>query len=100
INLDANAATAGACFPGRNIARVMTTLVTGASGFLGCHVARLLAVRGGEVSVLLRQSSQTKLLESLAVERISGDLRDPASLDKALAGVSTVYHVAADYRLW
>jgi len=78
----------------------MTTLVTGASGFLGCHVARLLAERGERVRVLLRQSSQTKLLESLAVERISGDLRDPASLDKALAGVSTVYHVAADYRLW
>jgi dihydroflavonol-4-reductase len=78
----------------------MTTLVTGASGFLGCHVARLLAERGERVRVLLRQSSQTKLLESLAVERISGDLRDPASLDRALAGVSTVYHVAADYRLW
>jgi dihydroflavonol-4-reductase len=78
----------------------MTTLVTGASGFLGSHVARLLAERSERVRVLLRASSQTKLLEGVAVERISGDLRDPASLDKALAGVSTVYHVAADYRLW
>jgi dihydroflavonol-4-reductase len=78
----------------------MTTLVTGASGFLGSHVARLLAERGERVRVLLRASSQTTLLEGLAVERMSGDLRDPASLDKALAGVSTVYHVAADYRLW
>ncbi len=78
----------------------MTTLVTGASGFLGSHVARLLAERGERVRVLLRPSSQTRLLEGLAVERVSGDLRDSASLDKALAGVSTVYHVAADYRLW
>jgi dihydroflavonol-4-reductase len=78
----------------------MTTLVTGASGFLGSHVARLLAARGERVRVLLRPSSQTTLLEGLAVDRLLGDLRDPASLDKALAGVSTVYHVAADYRLW
>jgi dihydroflavonol-4-reductase len=76
----------------------MTTLVTGASGFLGSHVARLLAERAERVRVLLRPSSQTRLLEGLPVERISGDLRDPGSLDKALAGVSTVYHVAADYR--
>lgn len=94
------AATAGPGFVGRKIARVMTTLVTGASGFLGSHVARLLAERGERVRVLLRPSSQKTLLEGLAVDRILGDLRDPASLDKALAGVSTVYHVAADYRLW
>ena len=78
----------------------MTTLVTGASGFLGSHVARLLVERGERVRVLLRLSSQTKLLDGVAAERVSGDLRDPASLDRALAGVSTVYHVAADYRLW
>lgn len=78
----------------------MTTLVTGASGFLGSHVARLLAERGERVRVLLRPTSQTRLLEGLAVERVSGDLRDPSSLGNALAGVNTVYHVAADYRLW
>lgn len=78
----------------------MTTLVTGASGFLGSHVARLLSARGEKVRVLLRPTSQTRLLEGLAVERVSGDLRDPASLEKALDGVHTVYHVAADYRLW
>jgi dihydroflavonol-4-reductase len=78
----------------------MTTLVTGASGFLGGHVARLLAERGERVRVLLRPTSSTRLLDGLAVERVYGDLRDPVSLDKALAGVSTVYHVAADYRLW
>jgi len=78
----------------------MTTLVTGASGFLGSHVARLLAERGERVRVLLRPTSQTRLLEGLAVERFSGDLRDPSSLGNALAGVKTVYHLAADYRLW
>ncbi len=78
----------------------MTTLVTGASGFLGSHVARLLAGRGENVRVLLRPTSQTTLLEGLSVERSSGDLRDRPSLDNALDGVRTVYHVAADYRLW
>jgi dihydroflavonol-4-reductase len=78
----------------------MTTLVTGASGFLGSHVARLLAERGEHVRVLLRATSQTRLLEGLAVERASGDLRDATSLAKALGGVQVVYHVAADYRLW
>jgi dihydroflavonol-4-reductase len=78
----------------------MTTLVTGASGFLGSHVARLLAERGEHVRVLLRATSQTRSLEGLAVERASGDLRDETSLAKALAGVRIVYHVAADYRLW
>jgi dihydroflavonol-4-reductase len=78
----------------------MTTLVTGASGFLGSHVARLLVQRGERVRVLLRPTSPTGLLEGLAVERVSGDLRDAAPLEKALAGVKTVYHVAADYRLW
>ncbi len=78
----------------------MTTLVTGASGFLGSHVARLLAARGEQVRVLLRPTSQTRLLEGMAVEFVSGDLRDPSSLQKALTGIRTVYHVAADYRLW
>jgi dihydroflavonol-4-reductase len=78
----------------------MTTLVTGASGFLGSHVARLLAQRGEHVRVLLRPTSHTRLLEGLAVERVPGDLRDRACLEQALAGVQTVYHVAADYRLW
>ena len=78
----------------------MTTLVTGASGFLGSHVARLLSERGESVRLLLRPTSQTKLIEGLTAERVEGDLRDPDSLDKALTGVRTVYHVAADYRLW
>jgi len=63
-------------------------------------VARLLAGRGEKVRVLLRPTSPTTLLEGLSVERSSGDLRDRPSLDSALDGVRTVYHVAADYRLW
>jgi dihydroflavonol-4-reductase len=78
----------------------MTTLVTGASGFLGSHVARLLVERGEHVRALFRPSSDTKLLEGIGVERVCGDLRDSASLDQALVGVRIVYHVAADYRLW
>jgi dihydroflavonol-4-reductase len=79
----------------------MKTLVTGATGFLGSHVARELAGRGGEsVRVLVRPSSGLRALEGINVERFPGDLRDRASLDRALEGVQRVFHVAADYRLW
>ena len=73
------------------------TLVTGASGFLGWHVARLLVERGHRVKALLRPSSKIRELE---VEPVAGDLRDPASLERAVAGCALVFHVAADYRLW
>ena len=78
----------------------MTHLVTGATGFLGSHVARLLTERGDSVRLLVRSSSSLGLVEGLPAERVVGDLRDSASLDHAVAGVHTVYHVAADYRLW
>jgi dihydroflavonol-4-reductase len=78
----------------------MTTLVTGASGFLGSHVARQLVARGEEVRVLMRPSSTNRAVADLSLEYVTGDLRDPASLDRALAGVQYVFHVAADYRLW
>jgi dihydroflavonol-4-reductase len=78
----------------------MTTLVTGASGFLGSHVARQLVARGETVRVLLRPSSNNRAIADLPLEYVTGDLRDPASLAKALAGVTRVFHVAADYRLW
>jgi len=78
----------------------MTCLVTGATGFLGSHVARLLTERGESVRLLVRSSSSAGLVEGLPAERVVGDLRDPASLERAVAGVRTVYHVAADYRLW
>ncbi|MGI8959353.1 MAG: hopanoid-associated sugar epimerase [Bryobacteraceae bacterium] len=73
------------------------TLVTGASGFLGWHVARALTERGHRVRALCRPTSQIRELE---VERVTGDLRDPESLSRAVAGCQLVFHVAADYRLW
>jgi len=78
----------------------MKTLVTGATGFLGSHVARELVERGEDVRVLARASSDVRALEGLRAERVTGDLRDIASLERALAGVTRIYHVAADYRLW
>jgi dihydroflavonol-4-reductase len=72
-------------------------LVTGASGFLGWHVARLLTEKGFGVRALCRPNSQIKELD---VERVTGDLRDPDSLQKAAAGCDLVFHIAADYRLW
>jgi dihydroflavonol-4-reductase len=78
----------------------MTTLVTGAAGFLGSHVARQLVARGEDVRVLLRPSSQNRAIADLPLEYVTGDLRDPASLDRAMKNVKRVFHVAADYRLW
>ncbi len=72
-------------------------LVTGASGFLGWHVARVLVERGYRVRALARPGSR---VEGLDLEVVTGDLRDGASLDRAVAGCGLVFHVAADYRLW
>lgn len=74
------------------------TLVTGATGFVGSHVARRLVARGERVRVLVRPTSRLDLLERLPVERVVGDLRDRASLEAALEGCRVLYHVAADYR--
>ena len=76
------------------------TLVTGAAGFLGSHVTRQLVARGADVRVLLRPSSNNRAIADLPLEYFTGDLRDAASLERALAGVQRVFHVAADYRLW
>ncbi len=73
------------------------TLVTGASGFLGWHVARLLVERGHTVRALVRPSSK---LRELDAEAVLGDLCDPDSVRRAAAGCGLVFHVAADYRLW
>jgi len=78
----------------------MTTLVTGATGFLGNHVARQLVFAGHSVRILVRATSNLASLEGLNAERAVGDLQDMASLDRAMRGVRRVYHVAADYRLW
>lgn len=78
----------------------MTTLVTGASGFVGSAVVRRLLAAGHRVRVLLRPASNRRNLENLAVEVAVGDVRDPLSLRRAMAGCRFVFHVAADYRLW
>jgi dihydroflavonol-4-reductase len=78
----------------------MTTLVTGAAGFLGSHITRQLVARGEDVRVLLRPSSQNRAIADLPLEYVTGDLRDAASLDRAMKGVRRVFHAAADYRLW
>jgi len=63
-------------------------------------VARQLVARGESVRVLVRASSSNRAISDLALEYVTGDLRDAASLDRSMAGVKRVYHVAADYRLW
>ena len=78
----------------------MTTLVTGAAGFLGSHVARQLVARGESVRVLIRPSSNNRAISDLSLEYVTGDLRDAASLQRAMKDVKRVFHVAADYRLW
>jgi dihydroflavonol-4-reductase len=75
-------------------------LVTGGTGFVGAHVVRALLARGETVRCLVRPGSRRSNLEGLPVDLVEGDLRDPSSLSRALRGVSTLYHVAADYRLW
>jgi dihydroflavonol-4-reductase len=75
-------------------------LVTGGTGFVGAHVVRALLAQGRPVRCLVRPSSPRNNLEGLLVEIAEGDLADPASLARAMNGVSTLYHVAADYRLW
>ena len=72
-------------------------LLTGASGFLGWHVAHLLLERGYTVRALVRAGSS---LDNLKVERVTGDLRDAESLERAVEDCKLVFHVAADYRLW
>lgn len=79
---------------------MMPTFLTGATGFLGSHVARVLAEQGANLRLLVRSTSNLKNLEGLEAETATGDLRDSASLEKAMAGCDTVFHVAADYRLW
>jgi dihydroflavonol-4-reductase len=75
-------------------------LVTGATGFVGANVARALLAHGERVRVLVRSTSDPTNLADLDVELATGDLRDEASVRRAVRGCRRVFHVAADYRFW
>jgi len=78
----------------------LKAFVTGATGFLGSHVARALAEQGARLRLLVRPTSDSRNIDDLAADRVIGDLRDAASIQKAVTGCDVVFHVAADYRLW
>lgn len=78
----------------------MAVLVTGGTGFVGSRLVRKLLDRGEEVRCLARKSSVLRNLDGLKVQVVQGDLQDAASLSTAVRGCQTVFHVAADYRLW
>jgi dihydroflavonol-4-reductase len=78
----------------------LKVFVTGATGFLGSHVALALAADGAELRLLVRASSDPRNIADLNADRVTGDLRDPGSIEKGLSGCEVVFHVAADYRLW
>jgi dihydroflavonol-4-reductase len=77
----------------------MKLFITGATGFVGSHVARLAAEQGAELRLLTRKTSKTENLPKNA-ELVQGDLREPARFAAALQGCDALIHVAADYRLW
>jgi dihydroflavonol-4-reductase len=78
----------------------LKVFLTGATGFLGSHVARVLAEKGIQLRLLVRPSSDLRNIADLNAERVIGDLREPSSFEKALDSCDAVFHVAADYRLW
>jgi len=78
----------------------MKTLITGATGFVGSALLRQLLAAGHNVRALVRPKSDRRNLTGLPVEIVNGDVKDRQSLDRAMAGCSTLFHVAADYRLW
>jgi dihydroflavonol-4-reductase len=78
----------------------MKVFLTGATGFVGGHVARAYAVEGAQLRLLTRSTSNLANLEGIAAETVVGDLRQPDKLRSALTGCDALVHVAADYRLW
>jgi dihydroflavonol-4-reductase len=78
----------------------MRVFITGATGFVGHHVAKALAAEGAELRLLTRRSSSLANLEGIQGETVVGDLCEPEGLKPAIAGCDAVVHVAADYRLW
>jgi dihydroflavonol-4-reductase len=78
----------------------MKVFLTGATGFVGHHVALALAAEGANLRLLVRKTSNLKNLEGIDGDTVVGDLASPDSYAPALAGCDAVLHVAADYRLW
>jgi dihydroflavonol-4-reductase len=78
----------------------MKTLITGANGFVGSAVLRLLIGHGHQVRALVRPGSDRRNFEGIDVEVFEGDLRDTHSLERAITGCNILFHIAADYRLW
>lgn len=78
----------------------MTAFVTGGTGFVGSALIRRLLATGHRVRALVRPGSSRKNIEGLDVETVTGDLSDATSLRRALRGCESLFHVAADYRLW
>ena len=78
----------------------MTTLLTGATGFVGAAVLRCLTEAGHNVRALVRPNSDRRNLAGIDCEIFTGDLAEPESLRHAVRGCDNVFHVAADYRIW
>jgi dihydroflavonol-4-reductase len=80
--------------------RDVRVFITGATGFVGGHVARQYAAEGACLRLLTRQTSRLDSLAGIDAEMVKGDLREPENLRSALSGCDALVHVAADYRLW
>ncbi len=78
----------------------MRVFLTGATGFVGSHVARAYVDAGAELRLLTRSSSNLASVEGIEADTVIGDLRQPETLRSALTGCHALVHVAADYRLW
>jgi dihydroflavonol-4-reductase len=79
---------------------MISALVTGATGFVGSSVVRVLLQAGCRVRVLVRHGADEKVIYGLDLQKVEGDLRDPESLRQAVQGCDQVYHVAASYKYW
>jgi dihydroflavonol-4-reductase len=78
----------------------MNVFLTGATGFVGSHVAHAFAAQGARLRLLIRSTSRLDNLEGLSAETVTGDLRNPDTFRSALCDCDVLVHVAADYRLW
>ena len=78
----------------------MNVFLTGATGFVGSHVAHAFAAQGARLHLLVRSTSRLDNLQGLSAGTVIGDLRDPESFRSALSDCEVLVHVAADYRLW